>query len=1227
MSVDKKELYLVGIGASAGGLEALERLFQVMPESQDMAFVVVQHLSPDFKSLMDELLARFTSLPIVRVENGMEVVANTIYLLPQKKEMIVSGGKLLLTDKDPSQSLTLPIDHFLRSVAQEYQNKSIAIILSGTGSDGSRGIEEIHAAGGLVIAQTAGSAKFDGMPKSAIDTGLVDLTMAPEEMADALVAYVRNPNVEELASMIKQRVPVTDTAFDALFRLLRTEYSIDFSHYKLSTVSRRIQRRLLLNKVLDLESYVEQLADDPAELNSLYCDLLIGVTQFFRDQEAFESLRSEIRELLSHKQDDDEFRIWIAGCATGEEAYSMAIVISEELELSGKAIQPKIFATDVHQESLNFASQGIYREESLADVDSEIREKYFTETTGGFQVKQEIRQWVVFAPHNVVKDAPFTKLDIVSCRNLLIYFDVVSQKKVISLFHFGLLTRGILFLGPSESLGEISDEFEPMDAHWKIFRKRRDIRLPNDMRVPLGSMHRARPRLSAHAGSAHSDAVLLGLYDAILDQVVPAAFLVDENRQTLHTFGRGAEFVQPRSGRPSLDLLDNIRPSLRTAISTVFHRAIRDNQLVHLHGVGSEDESDGHRFVVTARPIENARDKSRAILIALEVDETNEAVLSSQMVKSEQPSLDVDTVSAEMVVHLETELRYARENLQAMIEELETSNEELQATNEELVAANEELQSTNEELHSVNEELYTVNSEHQKKIMELTEVTQDLDNLLLSTELHTVFLDRDLRIRKFTPRIAESFNFIEQDIGRRIDSFTHSIRDEKLIEHMQDVLRTSQPMKFEVQDQNGIWLLMRILPYRSGNKIDGVVLTLTDISTVKSANTALRESISRRDEFLAMLSHELRNPLGAILNATYVLDSVHSTEADKERAYQVVHRQGRQMSTLMNDLLDVSRITQKKISLQLEVIDLRDTVEAAVESVESFIEENGQTLKLEIDDQPIRIMGDRSRLQQIQVNLLTNASKYSPPNSTIRLVAKKDQQRAYLEIHDEGIGIPSDMQEKIFDMFVQSEASLDRSRGGMGVGLTLVQSLVDLHRGEIGVSSNGVDQGSTFTVTFPLTNAVQVNDVEDVKLKPASGNRIVIVEDNHDAGQMLKTLLQFLQFDVTVESDGQAGLILIEQLQPDLAILDIGVPTLDGYEIATAIRSNPDLREMQLIALTGYGQQIDRQRALDAGFDEHLVKPLDPNQLERILSARLQAPTRSDPPPEERSEIAGVQIE
>jgi two-component system CheB/CheR fusion protein len=1313
--------YWVGVGASAGGLEALEQFFAKMPAQTGMAFFVVQHLSPDFRSLMDELLARRTEIPIRRVEDGMIARPDTIYLMPPKKEMIISGGQLLLTDKDLSQALTLPIDHFFRSLAQDAGDAAIGIVLSGTGSDGSRGIRAIHDAGGLVLVQSAETAKFDGMPKSAIETGVADFILHVHEMPGTLLRCLHHPLAEGMGQLAID--PVRETAMERIYRLLRDRYAIDFSHYKPSTVARRTERRLLLNHALDIDDYAKRLEENPDELSLLYKDLLIGVTRFFRDHEAFERLEDEVLpQALAALPPDEEFRIWVAGCATGEEAYSMAILLFERMEAMGRPVKAKIFATDVHRASLDFASQGIYSRDALAEVDPARLDRHFVSKPEGYQVSQDIRHLVVFAQHNIIKDAPFTKLDLISCRNLVIYFQPLAQKKALSLFHFGLKTGGVLFMGPSESPGDLADEFDAIDNRWKMYRKRRDVRLSADLRLPLSVDSGLRATgMPSLPNLRQADANLLGIYDNLLEEYMPASLLVDENRALVQSFGGASRYLRHRDGRVSTDLLDMVDTDLRMALSGALQRAYKDETPVVYRGL-RVNTADGQRIVnITVKPIRNRRSSRLYSLVSIE-----------ELIDSVRPNareVDFRQASDEQMQTMETELRYTKENLQATIEELETSNEELQATNEELVASNEELQSTNEELHSVNEELYTVNAEYQKKISELTELNADMDNLLASTEVHTIFLDSDLAIRKFTPKIAQQFNLLPQDIGRRIDNFTHHIRFEPLVEELRRVLETAQPFEREVQDWNGRWFLLRILPYRSAKTVSGVVLTLidignlksaedragenerqmasilensptlvavkdlqgryilmnrasralygmnerdvigkadydlfprelaaehmandirvlsegvpihgetvlphadgprnyllvkfpirdatgkissigvvkTDVTQLKAAEAQAREAVGQRDRFLAILSHELRNPLSAILNASQLLQAARADGPAPTGLYQVIDRQADHMAQLLDDLLDVSRIAQDKITIRKDLLDMRPLVEQAIETVRSIIDTHRHALRFDRPDEPLMVEGDQLRLSQVVENLLTNAAKYTPDGGSIVLTLRRDGEQIVLSVRDNGRGIPAEMLQAVFDLFVQSDNTLDRSDGGMGVGLTLVRALVRMHGGTITAHSEGPGLGSEFIVRLPLSHRTDAAAKNLAPPAKSPGTRVLIVEDNADSREMLKALLELDGFDVAVAEDGVSGLKAISELPLDVALVDIGLPGLDGYQVARQVRAESKHRGLRLVALTGYGRLEDQQKVMQAGFDAHLVKPIRMEDLYPLLQRR-----------------------
>ena len=1324
------EFHVVGVGASAGGLEALESFFSPMPADTGMAFVVVQHLSPDFRSVMDELLARWTQIPIHRVVDGMQVEPNAIYLIPPKKDMIISGGKLLLTDKEPGQGLTLPIDIFLRSLAHDAGSRAIGVILSGTGSDGSRGICEIHDAGGLVLVQDPDSAKFDGMPKSAVETGVVDAICRPIEMASNLLAYIEHPAVAEYSPLLPAS-PQMLQGFDAIFQLLRKEYGIDFSYYKRSTVTRRVHRRVQMNQIVDLNEYVDRLRSDPAELNSLYKDLLIGVTRFFRDTEAFDRLEQHILPQLIGKlrHENDELRVWIAGCATGEEAYSVAILIHEQLARLGGRFRAKVFATDVHRASLEVASAGIYSEESLADISAERRAKYFTHVKHGFQVSQELRQMVVFAPHNIIRDAPFTKLDLVTCRNLLIYLEPLAQKKALALFHFALHVGGVLLLGPSESPGELADEFDAIDERWRIYSKRRDRRLNTEMRLPLvagASTNDVERRAAMLAPNRRApDQLVLRAYDALLADFAPPSLLINDDRELVQSFGGAAQYLHMRDGRVSTDILELLHHDLRLPVSTALQQATKGDTAVTLNRVEVRDPRGTQSLKLSIRPLVDAQRRATFFLLTLEPLTPAVPALAEHDGEFHRGHASDDQLDA-----LEAELRLTKENLQSMVEEMETSNEELQATNEELVASNEELQSTNEELHSVNEELYTVNAEYQKKIVELTELTADMDNLLFSTDVGVIFLDRELCIRKFTPQVGRAFHLLPADIGRHIESFAPRIERPELVADLTQVLSTGVPIEVHVQDRDDTPFFLRILPYRSRGAIDGVVLTLIDISRLvtaeqelrlmsnvfrdgadpiliedlqgrilnlnaeaeraygwsreellgapseklvppaellrarelrhrclektrvrnvetwrqsktgearpilltlslltdsenqpvavasiakdiadrKRAEEEVRASLVRRDQFLAMLSHELRNPLGAILNASYLIEAqgVSTLPAPVASACQIVQRQSLQVARLLDDLLDVARVTQGKIEVRRDVLDLTSLVDDVVQSVAPLMKSREHKLEVSVSPGPILVEGDAARLLQIQINLLANAAKYTPTGGVIRYCVNNEDDESIIRVADNGRGISPELLDKIFDLFVQSDETLDRANGGMGIGLTLVKTLVELHHGSVTAQSAGLGQGSEFVVRLPLAAPSQVAAPAPAapgKARPDA--HILIVEDNLDSRAMLEALLKLDGYRVTVADDGQQGWEAIRTRRPDVAIVDIGLPIVSGYDLAKRVRHELGDSRLVMIALTGYGRSDDRQAALAAGFNAHLTKPLKPEELARLLVTLL----------------------
>ncbi|MDB4959734.1 MAG: evgS [Myxococcales bacterium] len=1339
---------IVGVGASAGGLESLEQLFGALPADTGMAFIVVQHLSPDFRSLMDELIARHSEMPVLIAQDGMAVEPNHIYLMPPRKVMIIRDRHLFLADKEP-HTFSLPIDTFFRSLAQDVGPDAVAIVLSGSGSDGSRGVVDVKRAGGLVLAESAASAKFDSMPLAAAATGSVEHSYPPADLARLLCGLTpAEPPADSLALS-------DDPSLDTIFRMLRDQYGIDFSLYKTSTIGRRIQRRADLARMPSVKAFVDLLLSEPSELNALYHDLLIGVTQFFRDPDAYAFLEHEvIPNLLDRVPVDQELRVWVAGCATGEEAYSLAILFFEAFAERKRQPNLKILATDVHQPSLEFAGAGIYGEDQLAHLTPERRARFFNRRSSGYQISQELRSLIVFARHNVTKDAPFTKMHFISCRNMLIYFQPQAQRTVLSLFHFGLAPGGVLFLGASETPGTLSEEFTTLDDHWKIYRKRRDVHLLSQVRMPLNRAS-ARPVVALDLPRVHGpDPQILSTYDQLLDLFMPPALLVDEQRNLVDSFSGAEKLLQLRPRRPTTNVLELLDDELRSIVGGAVQRAFRESARIAYSGVRMPgDDSKDERCTVAAIPLTHPRTGARHVLVTFQATTNGEV----QQAEAAPEPMPVGMASRERIESLETDLAYTRETLQATIEELETSNEEMQATNEELVASNEELQSTNEELHSVNEELYTVNAEYQQRISELKELNADMAHLLEGTDVGTVFLDAELRIRRFTSRIASVFRFQHHDVGRQISDFSHNIERPGLMSEIVQAGIDGTTVEAEVRDSSGTPYFLRILPYKVDERgngksaqeaapIRGVVLTLTDITALDKARSRLaqlsaivessddaivgktldgtivtwnrgaeklygytaeeiigrharvlmqagherefdrfvdailrgekvehatscrirkdgqpitvavtvspifgpggaiagvstiardvtplvraqreledrqqkiqlllkdtEEIARRREQFLAMLSHELRNPLAAVMHATALLaNSPHPGVVG--RCQSVIERQANQMKRLLEDLLDVSRITRGKFELRLGHVDMRGAIEAALEAVAPLYTERGVILQPQTCDQPIPVHGDSNRLMQVVVNLLSNAANYSPRGSVVKLSVAVEQGHVIVSVLDQGVGIESALQHKIFELFVQSEQRLDRSRGGLGVGLSLAKNIVELHGGTIEVHSDGIGRGSSFVVRIPLSTSPLRAAESTTAIGRQEKCRVLVVDDQDDAREMLRMLLESRDHVVLDAPDGPSALELLMHERPDVAFIDIGLPAMNGYEVAQKIRERAELRNMRLIALSGYGAPNDVSAAMAAGFDQHLIKPAHLTKLEEVLGKVVNRPGNS----------------
>lgn len=820
--------YIVGIGASAGGLEAIETFFDHMPSETGLSFVIVQHLSPDYESLMVELLSNRVEMIVERVEDkadGIDILPDHIYLIPPKKNMIIQNRRLFLMEQDRSHGFHLPIDVFFESLAGDQRDKSIGVILSGTGSDGKRGIKSMKESGGRIFVQSPESSKFDGMPQSAISTGLVDHILPAEDLAKEIIQYINAPISQ---SLLTTEVLTDSSTIKEIIELIRENTNTDFSGYKMGTIARRISRRMSLHQLQNLPGYLQYLIQNPREITLLQNDIFIGVTKFFRDPDAFRILQEEVFPKLVKNRSSAgmPIRIWVAGCSTGEEAYSIAILLQEYMRMLDENIQlpdVKIFATDIDPEAIEFASAGIYSDSSMSDIDPHIVSRYFTKEDNLYKVKRNIRETIIFAKHNIINDPPFTKIDFISCRNLLIYLQPVLQKKILSLFRFSLNSQGYMFLGSSETAGVMSNSFLTVNEKWRIYRGReRDQSFFSEGIEAISSLDIRKPKhpypkLKKNA----EDHLIAKVQKHVLENHAPSSIVVDGNYQILYTFGNIKPYLNFQFGKATLNILNLVSQELAVSLSSCLKQCSREQETVVQEHVFLPDDKSQKVVNITVEPLRS--EEANLFIIIIEENKHFSKKDSSDLI------LQVDEQARERILFLEQELVRYRENLQAVVEEQEATNEELQSMNEELVASNEELQSTNEELQSVNEELYTVNTEYQVKIEELLELNNDMNNLLANHSIGTIFLDTDLCIRKYTPAITEFINIIESDVGRKFSDLSHNLEENIVIDIMQSVLIKEEEIHMDVLNVTGREINLSIRPYLTEiNTIKGLVITFVN---------------------------------------------------------------------------------------------------------------------------------------------------------------------------------------------------------------------------------------------------------------------------------------------------------------------------------------------------------------------------------------------------------------
>ncbi|HNN42899.1 MAG: PAS domain-containing protein [Candidatus Accumulibacter sp.] len=820
-----RRLPVVGIGASAGGLEAIEELFRHMPSDTGMTFVMVQHLDPNHKSILSELIARFTTMLVSEATSGKVIQPNHIYVIPPNRDLDLLNGTLQLIAPVGPRHLRLSIDHFFRSLALDQGPNAVCIVLSGAGSDGSLGLRAIKGEGGVALVQIPETAAYDSMPRSALATGLADAVLAPREIGPWLSAYARHfppPGSAEAALRELESGPEADK----LFTLVRNHTGYDFSLYKEGTIGRRIERRMAVNRVNSLADYIPMLQQNPAEIDRLWKDFLISVTQFFRNQKAMEALDEKaLQALVSNRLAGQPIRIWVPGCSTGEEAYSLAMLVQERLERLGLPLNLQVFATDIDQDALQIARMAVYPQSVAADVPAHYLRRHFLRHPQGFQMAKALRGSIVFARHDITRDPPFSRMDLVSCRNLLIYLRPPLQERVLDTLTYALKPQGVLFLGISESIGKFSHLYETLDRRARIFR-RTGLSVPgirSSQWVPRRLLNERGEDIVPSRDPGESELKYL-TESALLKEHTPVCVIVDERYQVLYVHGHAGRYLEPAVGRASMYILKMARDGLRNDLAGALREVASSGNLCRIESLRVKSDESERLVNLTVRQFPGEHPKVGAFMVLFE----DAGPLPQQT--NEQTRDPVDLLhGADRLVWLEKELAVNRESLQNANEELETSNEELQSTVEELQSSNEELMTSQEELSSINEELLTVNVELEDKIRQLEATSDDLENLLQCTELGTIFLDVDLRVRRFTPAATKVINLLEADIGRPVEHIVHKLEYTALIADAEQVLDTLQRKTVEVRGTDGVWYSLRITAYRTGNNaVGGVVLTFVD---------------------------------------------------------------------------------------------------------------------------------------------------------------------------------------------------------------------------------------------------------------------------------------------------------------------------------------------------------------------------------------------------------------
>jgi two-component system CheB/CheR fusion protein len=1271
----KEEFFtVVAIGASSGGLEAITSLLKNLPGNTGMAYIYVQHLSPDHKSLLTPLLSKATKMKVQEVEDMEKMAPNNVYVIPHNKEIEVTDGHIKLIPRPKNKPTNLSIDVLFSSLAQTHKENVIGIILSGNGSDGSKGLAEIKLAGGITFAQDE-SSKFGSMPKAAIAENVVDFVLSPKEIAKEIVSLSKHHFAKLIAAPIlpEDTIENTDPHLKNILQLIHQKKNIDFSHYKMNTIKRRMLRRMLIHKIKSIKLYEVFLHKHAEEVDLLFKDLLINVTSFFRDTDAFLLLKKTVlTKLLKSKKPGETLRIWVAACATGEEVYSIAMSLFELQDAKKLVIPFQIFASDLSAEAIRIARLGEYSMQQLEGLSPKRLQRFFTKSKDKFRITQSLRDVCIFAPHNILSDPPFSRMDFISCRNFLIYLESAAQKKAISTFHYSLNEVGYLMLGKSETVGTSTHLFASQNKTYKIYSRKNSSasnRLPD-----------LAPRISNSITTEKFNSTILPkrsissvpgnlghAFDAILlSRYVPASVIINQEMDILQFRGETSRYLKQSAGKASFNILKMVDTEIAFELRNAIHHAIKSKRSVHKAGIEMARDLDKNTLQIVNLEVSTFQlDGEEPLLLV--VFTGHQSLLNESSSKGSKSNA---VAKDRRIKKLEEEIASARYDMGTITHDQEAANEELQSANEEVVSSNEELQSLNEELEtskeeieSTNEELTTTNQELYVRMQQIEELYAYYEGILLTIHEPMLVLDKDLRVKSVNGSFCKMFHVTEEE---SIGVLLYKLGDNQWdIPRLRDLLEKIIPKNnpfhdFEVEHvfptvgpKTMLLNAHRIIQQSKNEAL--IVLTIADITEVKrlaielqlkenhelemqseekrkliakieASNNELviaknnaemktqlaQNAVQAKQQFLSNMSHEIRTPMNAIVGFTNVLLKTDLSVKQTEFLH-AIKTSGEALTVLVDDILDLAKVDAGKMRFEKRPFKMDHAIATMVRLFETRIQEKNLKFIKEYDGRiPVVLLGDPVRLQQILLNLVGNAEKFTSEGQiavSVRLIKEDDEKVAIeFEIGDTGIGIPDNKLKDIFGNFEQASFGTSRLYGGTGLGLAIVKQLVEAQGGTINVKSiEGVGSAFSFILKFEKTNAEIEVEADPIELNPEIKNLRVLVAEDVALNQLLiKTLLDDFGFIYDAASNGKIAVEKLKVNDYDIVLMDLQMPEMDGFEATEYIR-NVLNSKIPIIALTADVTTVDFEKCKAFGMDDYLSKPVD----EKLLYTKIVSLTKS----------------